>query len=147
MTDNRQVVTRLMSRVLAKARPAAMSELEHQADALVAEMRAKVAKGETGHLAASIRREPGPRPNSVRVRAGGTLTRKPIKGDSIFGAFVAGLKAGLKGQEPYYDYARAIEFGIQGVPPQPFFFATYRKRKRAIRKAVKDAMKRAVETA
>jgi HK97 gp10 family phage protein len=45
-----------------------------------------------------------------------------------------------------YDYALAQEFGTSKTRAQPFFWPTYRAKKKAIRKAIKDAAKAAIGT-
>ena len=100
----------------------ALTELNAQADNLVAQMKAVVERGPTGHLAGSIRKAPGARPTIVRVMAGGAATtRKGGSGKS-------------------YDYARAVEFGTVHVPAQPFFFPTFR----LLRKTMRTSMRRKI---
>jgi HK97 gp10 family phage protein len=47
-----------------------------------------------------------------------------------------------------YAYPRAVEFGTQNMPAQPFFFPTYRQRRkqyrRKLNKAAKDGIKEAL---
>ena len=45
-----------------------------------------------------------------------------------------------------YDYALAQEFGTSKIPAQPFFWPSYRSKKKAIRKAIKDKAKAAIQT-
>jgi HK97 gp10 family phage protein len=99
----------------------AVAELNSQADALVGLMKVVARKGRTGDLAASIRKESGKRDTIVRVAAGGKLT--------------------LEQHERHpYDYSRAIEFGTSKMPAQPFFFPTYRLK----RKSMIAAMRRRI---
>ncbi len=68
-----------------------------------------------GALKASVRVLPGKTDTVVRVVAGGKET-------TIHRGF---------------DYARAVEFGTVDMKPQPFFFPTYRLRKKKIIAAMK----------
>lgn len=73
--------------------------------------------------------------NSIRVEAS---TRSPLRF-----VVLAGGPLTTRGNPPY-DYALAQEFGTQKQSPQPFFFPTYRKRKRAIRTRISQRVKRAI---
>lgn len=99
----------------------AVTELNAQADALVNLMKASAPRGRTGDLIASIRKEKGKRPTIVRVAAGGPLTTE-------------------RGEKQPYDYARAVEFGTQKMPAEPFFFPAYRLK----RKSMNAAMRRKI---
>src|SRR5262249_55130920 len=93
----------------------AVVELNTQAGALVALIRSVAPRGRTGDLVQSIRTEQGKRPTVVRVVAGGALTTAQA------------------GASQPYDYSRAVEFGTEHTPAQPFFFPTYRlTRKRMV---------------
>lgn len=72
-----------------------------------------------GALKTSVRVAPGKKDTVVRVVAGGVLTTRPAVS-----------------AQPY-DYARADEFGTVNMKPQPFFFPTYRLRKKKIIAAMK----------
>ena len=99
-------------------------------------MQAAAPRGGTGNLQASIRVEPGTRSRmAALVRAGGSATTQQI-GTGFFSAFSAAVRG--RGD---YDYAIAQEFGTSKHPAQPFFFPTYRAKKRAIRKAIRDRAK------
>lgn len=99
----------------------AIGELDSQADTLVTMMKAVAKHGPTGHLAGSIRKQPGGKPTVVRVMAGGAATT-----------------VGSGGKK--YDYARAVEFGTTKMPAQPFFFPTFR----LMRKRMRSAMRRKI---
>jgi HK97 gp10 family phage protein len=73
----------------------------------------------SGALKHSVRVVPGKKDTIVRIVAGGVLTTRP----SI-------------SAQPF-DYARADEFGTVNMKPQPFFFPTYRLRKKKIIAAMK----------
>lgn len=86
-----------------------------------------------GALKDSVRVEEG-RPTDkkfvvVRIKAGGKKT----------------TREGANGKP--YDYARAVEFGTQEHPAQPFFFPVYRARRKEARAAVKRAITKAVKEA
>lgn len=94
----------------------AVAELNSQADQLVSLIASVAPKGETGDLSESVRKVADKEKDTiVRVVAGGHLT---IEGSG-------------------YDYARAMEFGTQDIKPQPFFYPTYRLRKKKIIAAMK----------
>jgi hypothetical protein len=86
-----------------------------------------------GDLAESVRWEDHTateRPK-VKVRAGGDKTTKPVR---------AGASA-------TYDYALADEFGTQDMAARPFFFPTYRGRRRRYKAALRAAGKAGVAEA
>ena len=97
----------------------AVAELHSQADALLGVMRSAVPHGPTSNLANSLRQEKGKKETVVVIRAGGASTTVQ------------------HGTKPPYDYARAVEFGAQGNPAQPFFFPSYRLMKKSIRAAMR----------
>lgn len=92
---------------------AAVAELNSQAAELAALIES-VAPVHEGVLKTTVNVLPGKRDTIVRVVAGGRKTVRP----SI-------------SSRPY-DYARADEFGTVKMPAQPFFFPTYRLRKKKI---------------
>ena len=96
----------------------AMAELNAQGDALVELMKGSVPHGVTDNLANSIRKEEGKKETVIVIRAGGATTTVQHGGRS-------------------YDYARAIEFGRENVPAQPFFFPSYRLMKKNMRSAMR----------
>jgi len=96
----------------------AVSELNVQADELIAVMKSVVPVDE-GDLSNSIRKVPGKSPTQVRIVAGGSAT----------------TKAGSGGKP--YDHARAIEFGTTEMPAEPFFFPSYRLKKKKMISSMK----------
>lgn len=72
-------------------------------------------------LQQSVRAEQGRHPLRYLVRAGGPLT----------------TKGG-------YDYAMAQEFGTQKQPAQPFFYSTFRAKKRGLRSKITKGAKKAI---
>jgi HK97 gp10 family phage protein len=106
----------------------AITELPAQAATLVTMMKAVVAHGPTGHLANSIRQQPGPRPTIVKVMAGGASTTTP----------------GAAGRPPY-DYARAVEFGTVKISAQPFFFPTFRLMRKRMRSSMRNKITRTIK--
>lgn len=120
-----------MAALPAKVRREIAQELDRQAAALVVAQRAAVPV-KKGNLRKSIRAEPTKgRDLAVTVMAGGTLTTKPVR----------------KGQKATYDYALGQEFGNRHAPAQPFFFPTYRSKKRSIRTGVGKAVRKGVKDA
>lgn len=97
----------------------AVAELNAQADALIETMDSVAPKGPTGNLIHSIRKVPGKTDTIVRIVAGGQLT----------------VREGVSSKP--YDYSRADEFGTVKMPAKPFFFPTYRLRKKKIIAAMK----------
>ena len=120
MATNQSV--KKFQRVLASLPPATrtaiMGEIAHQALVLRNDIRAAAPRGE-GALVASVRVEPGRRPMAAVVRAGGPTTTHRVSNG-------------------WYDYAIAQEFGTHRNPAQPFFWPTYRAKKKAMRQAIKD---------
>lgn len=106
------------------------ASLNEAADDLVGWLKQTVPLGKDGRheLKASVRREEGKKPLQARVMAGGDLTTKPVG----------------KGSGDSYDYANAIEFGTKNMPAEPFFWPTYRLRKRAMRAKIARQMKAAI---
>ena len=96
----------------------AVRELNNQAQDLAKTITA-VAPEEEGGLKQSVRVIPGKRDTTVRVVAGGKLTIRPAVSSKP------------------YDYARADEFGTVNMPAQPFFFPTYRLKKKKMISAMK----------
>ena len=133
MTTNQSA--KKFQRVLASLPPATRkavrAEVFHQAAVLKGDIAAAAPHGPTGVLAASVRVEPGRSPLAALVRAGGKTTTRTV-GFGFFSAFNAAVRGRAE-----YDYAIAQEFGTQHIPAQPFFWPTYRAKKRAIRKAIK----------
>lgn len=106
---------------------------------------AQTIKDEADKLASAIRtsapRKTGTLANSVQVRrrkndvdlevtAGGDGTSKEIR----------------SGSGVSYDYARAVEFGTQSAPAEPFFFNTYRAMAPDIRQNIEDAIQEAINS-
>lgn len=97
-------------------------DLIDQANGLADTMRRVVPEGVDGRneLLESIRVERSNRPLRVLVKAGGSLTTKEVR----------------NGSGKTYDYALANEFGTAKMTAQPFFWPTYRLKKKAIRAAL-----------
>jgi HK97 gp10 family phage protein len=104
----------------------AVEELNVQADQL-ANLIESVAPKFEGKLAHSVRKVPGKRDTQVRIVAGGKLTIRPSVSSKPF------------------DYARADEFGTQRMAAKPFFFPTYRLRKKKIISAIKRRITKAIK--
>lgn len=100
-------------------------------DELVNAMKPAVPRGIDGRneLVESIRKEPGRHPLQVRVKAGGELTTRQVR----------------TGSGVSYDYANANEFGTEKMSAQPFFWPTYRLKKRAIRSKIARRARKAIE--
>lgn len=96
----------------------AIKELDSQVDSLVNLMES-VAPSDKGVLRHTIKKVPGKSKTQVRIVAGGRETVRPSVSSKP------------------YDYARADEFGTQTMAARPFFFPTYRMRKKKIIAAMK----------
>lgn len=105
---------------------AAVKELNEQAGQL-ANLIESVAPKFEGKLAHSVRVVPGKKDTQVRIVAGGKLTIRPSVSSKPF------------------DYARADEFGTVNMPAQPFFFPTYRLRKKKIISAMKRKITKSIK--
>lgn len=96
----------------------AVAELRAQAGDL-AKLIESVAPVHEGTLKTTVHVVPGAKDTVVRIVAGGHKT----------------VRQGVSSQP--YDYARADEFGTVNMPAKPFFFPTYRLRKKKIVAAMK----------
>lgn len=114
-------------------------ELEKQAEELVQMMRRIAPRGETGALAASIRWTWGDAPKGTM--SVGTVAAS--EGSDMRITIYAGGKVGA--QDAFY--ARFQEFGTKNMPANPFFFPSYRAKRRAIRGALSRAIKRGLKNA
>lgn len=104
----------------------AVQELNDQATQL-AQLIESVAPKFEGKLAHSVRVVPGKRKTQVRIVAGGRLTIRPSVSSKPF------------------DYARADEFGTVKMTAKPFFFPTYRLRKKKIVSGMKRRITKAIK--
>lgn len=104
----------------------AVQELNDQATQLAQLIEAVAPKFE-GKLAHSVRVVPGKRKTQVRIVAGGRLTIRPSVSSKPF------------------DYARADEFGTVKMTAKPFFFPTYRLRKKKIVSGMKRRITKAIK--
>lgn len=108
-----------------EVRAEAIAGLNEQAQGL-AELMQSVAPEHEGVLKTTVRVIPGKKDTQVIVMAGGQATTRP-------------------GEDKPYDYARADEFGTQKMAAHPFFFPTYRLRKKRIRAAVQRRITLAIK--
>lgn len=97
---------------------------------LVRAMKPAVPLGVDGRneLVESVRLERGRHPLSVLVRAGGPLTTRSVR----------------KGSGVSYDYALANEFGTEKMAAQPFFWPTYRLKKKSLRSKISRRARKAI---
>lgn len=100
-----------------------------QAEDMANTMRA-VVPVDKGVLKASIRIEPGKFPGQVYIKAGGPTTTKQVRQGS---------------GSATYDYALAQEFGTAEHGAQPFFWPSYRLKKKRARRAIKSRVTRAIK--
>jgi HK97 gp10 family phage protein len=124
---------KLTDELKAEVHALAANELLIQANALVDAMESVAPRGETGNLLHSITVVPDKSKDTVvRVVAGGRLTVRP----------------GVSSKA--YDYSRADEFGTVNMKARPFFFPTYKLRKKKMiasmkRKITKSIKQRSAE--
>jgi HK97 gp10 family phage protein len=104
----------------------AVAELNAQGDELVRLM-VLAAPHDEGNLEHSVRKIPGKSDTQIRIVAGGRLTIRPSVSSKPF------------------DYARADEFGTVNMKARPFFFPTYRLRKKKMKSAMKRKLKASIE--
>ena len=110
---------RLTADLMAEVLDEAVKELNAQGDGLVQAIES-VAPVDEGGLKTSVRKIPGKKVTQIRIVAGGVLTTRPSISST-----------------PSFDYARADEFGTEKMPPKPFFFPTYRLKKKKMISAMK----------
>lgn len=118
-------------------------EIERQANAMASEMRARAPKG-TGTLAGTVR----VRLQIVRavIKAGSSATDTTDNG--IAASFLRGVREGATGKKSKVsNNALHQEFGTAKMKARPFFFPVYNARRASAQKAIKAAMKRAIEQA
>lgn len=109
---------------------AAPKLIQGEAQTLAAAMRQKANEHrKSGKTVASIEVHATDRPGRVRITAGGDLTTKEVRG----GSGVA------------YDYTRAEEFGTVDTDAVPFFYNTYRARKRGIKQRVTAGLRKTID--
>lgn len=109
---------KLLDNLKKEVHDGAFAELNDQAGQLAAVIESVAPKHE-GVLAHTVKVVPGKKDTQVRIVAGGQETIRPSVSSKP------------------YDYARADEFGTVNMPAQPFFFPTYRLRKKKIISAIK----------
>lgn len=122
--------------------------LKGQAANLAAQIKA-AAPVASGALRDSVKSKPGRKPLSYSVSAGG---RKTTPGAGTFvGEFRRALASSPRGKaagltaQGLYDYARAVEFGTaDGRPAKPFFFSTWRKVKRPMKRYLAEECAKAL---
>jgi len=143
------------ARILAKLRAAAPSviqEVEAQLNLEAIELAAAVKRAvpkRTGTMAETVRVEPGDRPMSLKVVVGGVpATRKKVRQGVKKADFEkARQEGGFQGE---YDYPMGVELGHRAVdgshvPAEPFFWPTYRARKKGMRRRMSAAGRRGLK--
>ncbi len=147
MLGKEKVLAR-MAKFPAELKAAVQAQLETEAHEL-AEAIKRAVPVDTGTLRDTIEAKAGSRPLSMVVVAGGPATmvkiRKGVSDQSFAKSKASGSNRGA------YDYMRAVEFGhltIDGVhvPAQPFFYPTYRARKKALKRRIAQAATKQLKT-
>jgi len=137
-----------MARLPAQVREEVEKALDDEIEDLAAAMR-RAAPVKSGTLRRTIRTGRGKRPLSRIVTMGGPETRVKVRrGVSDRDFARAKARGGSRGE---YDYSRAVEFGhltVDGkrVPGQPFFWPTYRARRKAMRRRIYAAARMPLKT-
>lgn len=142
-----------------KIQEAVQAQLDEEAKEL-AEAIKRAVPVKTGALRDSVRVEPTGDPLKRRVAAGGPSTTKKIRSRKVGAGrgktkgvsdadFARGLAAGNNTGE--YDYARGVEFGHltpkgARIGPRPFFFQTWRARRKATVQRIKAASRKAIRS-
>lgn len=122
-------------------------ELERQATEIVAMMK-RLVPVESGALRNSISWTWGDAPAGSMVI--GTVKAGAAKRGAVgtnYGSMAITIFAGSSGKKGDTFYARFQEFGTRKMSANPFFFVTYRAKKRSAKSAVTRAMKRAIKNA
>ena len=125
--SNAAQVRKFLESLPAGIRQRIQDELEAQAAIVARSMLLKVPR-RSGNLQRSIRVEQVS-PLRVAVKAGGPLTTKPVR----------------KGASVEYDYALAVEYGTQEQAAEPFFWKSWREKRRRVRAAIKRRVRQEVE--
>lgn len=116
-----------LARLPAAAKRAARDAVYKQAEA-TADLMRRAAPVKTGKLRDSVRVEDGAHELQAVIRAGGSAT-------------TVTARAG----QGKYDYSLGVEFGTSQGPAEPFFWPSYRLRKRQARSAITRAVSKAVK--
>lgn len=119
---------RRLQRIPARVRAEVVAVMQDAAEEVAGIMRKVGPNDRTFALERSIRVEPYASAMKVRILAGGRLTTKSVR----------------KGASATYDYALAQEFGTQEMAANPFFYPTWRLRRRSVRTKINRAIRKAV---
>lgn len=143
-----------MARLPAEVKESVQQQLHKEAEDLVAAMK-RAAPVKSGVLRDTITFKPGSRPLSVNILAGGPATtvkvRKGVDDASFAKASAAAEAKGGPVNRGEFDYFRPQEFGhltTKGVfvPAHPFFYPTYRARKRGLKRRLAAAARKPLKT-
>lgn len=119
---------RRLKRIPSRVRAEVVAVMQDAAEDVAAIMRKVGPEDRTFRLERSIRVEPNAPAMKVRILAGGRATTKSVR----------------KGASATYDYALAQEFGTQDMAANPFFYPTWRLRRRSVRTKINRAIRQAV---
>ncbi|TPM36633.1 HK97 gp10 family phage protein [Mesorhizobium sp. B2-3-5] len=119
MIDGLKALEEKMSRMSRPAKEGIRDSLDNGANRIANLARSLVPVDE-GELKESIRVSQGRHELAVDIKAGGKLTRRPVR-------------AGIT--EPEYDYAAKIEY------KQPFFYPSYRALKKTVQRSISKAIR------
>jgi HK97 gp10 family phage protein len=125
--------------------------IKQQADELAAAIKG-AAPVRTGRLRDSVQVRRGRNTLELVVTAGGDATTTAYDRSATYRREVrigsgdtAGIARATPGAGVTYDYSRAVEFGTEHQAAQPFFWPTYRARRDDIKRAIADAVDRALK--
>ena len=119
---------RRLAKVPMQVRAAAAAEALLQARALGQAIQRMTPKDE-GMLRESVRVEGGRFGDRFYVKAGGTLTTRPVR----------------EGISATYDYALAVEHGTQKMKAKQFFYPTYRANRAQMRRSIQNVIRKAAQ--
>ncbi len=125
--EDAAAIAKRFAAIPAEVKAAIQPAVDQGADEMVSRIR-HLAPDESGDLAASVRKEAGPRELSVRVAAGGELTtRETVRGP--------------------FDYALAQEYGTAEMHAQPFFWPSVNSLKKRVKRRIDRAIGKAIKSA
>lgn len=126
-----------------EVRQGAIQELNAQGQSLVELMESVAPRGATGELEHSIRKIPGSSDTQIRIVAGDlATTRQPSDAGFVRDAL---RHVGIGADQRPYNYVRADEFGTVHMQARPFFWPSYRLKKKAMISAMKTKIRAAIK--
>lgn len=133
-----RLVNRNLSRVAAAVEGDVKRTMLIQASLIAAEMKSIAP--------VSHDKKPGELKNSIRVVEGEATAKKAfvVKIEAGDASTIRHVENGKAGYAYDYQYPRAVEFGTQDMPAEPFFWPIWRLRRHGARLAINRAAVKAV---